>query len=140
MPTVEDAAAVLGIHLSEMTKNVVFLIKGEPVLVIARGQARVDKGILARLVGVGKKQVKLATSAQTLELTGFAAGCVPPFGHKVPLRTFIDESVLGLERVYGGTSDPNILISLPLDGLFQLTGGTVIAAQAWDIGDHAGNT
>ena len=126
MPTVKIAAAALGIAENTMTKNVVFLVKGEPVLVIARGSSLVDKRVLARHFGVGRKKVKLATPAQTFEATGFVAGCVPPFGHKTALPTFIDEEVCELERVYGGTSDPKVLISLPLDQLLTITGAKVM--------------
>ncbi len=127
MPTVEAAAAALGIRSDEMTKNLVFLVAGEPLLVIARGTALVDKRALARQMGVGRKQVKLATPAQTLEASGFAAGCVPSFGHKVPLPTLIDRSVLELARVYGGTSDPTVLISLAPADLLALTHATVLS-------------
>lgn len=127
MPTVEAAAAALGIPTDAMTKNVVFLVAGQPVLVIARGVGRVDRRLLAQHFGIGQKKVKLATPEQTWEATGFVAGCVPPFGHREPLTTFIDETVLGLERVYGGTSEPTVLLSVPPAGLLALTGGMVLA-------------
>ena len=126
-PTVQIAAQALGIPEDTMTKNVLFLIKGEPVLVIARGISLVDKRVLARHFGVGRKKVKLASAEQTFAATGFAAGCVPPFGHKTALPTFIDEGVCQLQRVYGGTSDPTVLISLPLDQLLAITKGNVMA-------------
>ena len=125
-PTVQIAAEALGISVEAMTKNVVFLVKGQPVLVIARGISLVDKRVLARQCGVGQKKVKLASAEKTLAATGFAAGCVPPFGHKTPLLTFIDKAVCELERVYGGTSDPNVLISLPLEQALAITRGKVI--------------
>lgn len=125
-PTVQLAAQALGISEDEMTKNVVFLIKGEPVLVIVRGTYLVDKRVLARHFGVGRKKVKLASGEQTLAATGFAAGCVPSFGHKTPLPTLIDKAICGLQRVYGGTSDPNVLVSLPLDQVLAITNATVM--------------
>ncbi len=126
MPTVEMAAAALGIPIEEMTKNLLFLVAGRPVLVIARGTERVDKRRVAQHWQVGGKKVKLATAEQTLEISGFEAGCVPSFGHRVPLPTLIDESVVRLPRVYGGTSDPMTLISLAPDDLLVLTQGTVL--------------
>jgi prolyl-tRNA editing enzyme YbaK/EbsC (Cys-tRNA(Pro) deacylase) len=126
MPTVEAAAVALGIAPEEMTKNVVFIVEGRPVLAIAAGETRVDDRALARHFGVGRKKVKLASAQQTFEATGFVAGCVPPFGHRELLPTLVDESVLQLERVYGGTGDPKVLISLPPDALLSLTNGVVL--------------
>lgn len=133
MPTVQEAAAALGIPTDTMTKNVVFFVEGQPVLVIARGVGRVDRRVLAQHFGIGQKKVKLATPEQTWEATGFVAGCVPPFGHRIPLPTFIDETVLGLERVYGGTSEPTVLLSVPPDGLLALTAGVVLGLMESEV-------
>jgi prolyl-tRNA editing enzyme YbaK/EbsC (Cys-tRNA(Pro) deacylase) len=83
------AAEALGIPVEEMTKNVLFFVRGEPVLVIGRGTERIDERRVAAHFGVGRKQVKLANGEQTLATTGFEAGCVPPFGHVVALRTLL---------------------------------------------------
>lgn len=129
MPTVQEAAAALGIPVDTMTKNLIFLVKGEPILVIVRGTSMVDKRTLARHFGVGRKKVKLATAQQTFDTTGFVAGCVPSFGHKTPLPTFIDEDIYQLERVYGGTSEAKVLISIPLNELIRLTKGEVMKVR-----------
>jgi prolyl-tRNA editing enzyme YbaK/EbsC (Cys-tRNA(Pro) deacylase) len=126
MPTVPLAAAALGIPVEAMTKNVLFFVQGEPVLVIARGIQRVDDRRIATHFGVGRKQVKLATGEQTLATTGFEAGCVPPFGHLIPLPTLIDAHVLTLPRIYGGTHDPMVLISVPTESLVEMVQATVL--------------
>lgn len=126
MPTVPLAAAALGIPVEAMTKNVLFFVQERAILVIARGVQRVDDRKIAAHFGVGRKQVKLATGEQTLATTGFAAGCVPPFGHFTPLPTLIDSQVMALDRVYGGTSDPNVLISVSSEALVELIQGTVL--------------
>ncbi|HEX9369799.1 MAG TPA: YbaK/EbsC family protein, partial [Roseiflexaceae bacterium] len=51
MPTVASAAAALGIPVAAMTKNIVCLAGGAPVLVIAAGLARIDDRALARHLG-----------------------------------------------------------------------------------------
>lgn len=126
MPTVPLAAAALGIAVEDMTKNVLFFVAGEPVLVIARGIQRVDDRRIAAHFGVGRKQVKLASGEQTLATTGFAAGCVPPFGHLTSLPTLIDSQVMELPRIYGGTSDPRVLISVPTDELPKMIEATIL--------------
>ena len=121
MPTVPLAAAGLGIDPAEVTKNVLFFVQGTAVLVIARGVQRIDERVVAGHFGVGRKEVKIASPDQTVAETGFVAGCVPPFGHRVPLPTLVDEEVMTLPRVYGGTSDPRVLISVAPDDLTRLT-------------------
>jgi prolyl-tRNA editing enzyme YbaK/EbsC (Cys-tRNA(Pro) deacylase) len=125
MPTVEDAAAAIGIPVAAMTKNIVCLVGDAPILVIAAGGSRIDDRALAAHFGVGRKKVGLATPDQAYALTGFVVGCMPSFGHREPLRTLIDAAVTPLERVYGGTGDPTVLISLRTRDLLALTGGTV---------------
>ena len=127
MPTVEAAAAALGVPVDAMTKNIVCLVAGLPLLVIAAGLSRVDDRALARHHGVGRKKVGLAAPDRAYEITGFVVGCMPSFGHRAALPTLIDAAVLQLDRVYGGTGDPTVLISLATRDLVALTGGTVAA-------------
>jgi prolyl-tRNA editing enzyme YbaK/EbsC (Cys-tRNA(Pro) deacylase) len=126
MPTVEAAADALGLPMSAMTKNIVWLAGGVAVLVIAAGQARIDDRALARQLGVGRKKVGLATPERAYAISGFVVGCMPSFGHRAPLPTLIDTAVAQLDRVYGGTGDPTVLISLATSDLIRLTNGTVV--------------
>src|SRR5689334_13052790 len=85
MPTVEAAAGALGIGLAAMTKNIVWLASSDPVLAIAAGQSRIDDRALARQFGVGRKQVSMAAPDRAYAITGFVVGCMPSFGHRMPL-------------------------------------------------------
>jgi prolyl-tRNA editing enzyme YbaK/EbsC (Cys-tRNA(Pro) deacylase) len=125
MPTVGDAAAALGVAVEAMTKNIVCIVAGAPVLVIAAGTSRIDDRALAQHFGVGRKKVGLAAPDHAYAITGFVVGCMPSFGHRAPLPTLIDQAVLRLGRVYGGTGDPTVLISLATHDLLALTRGTV---------------
>ena len=127
MPTVEAAADALGIPVAAMTKNIVWLAGDAAVLVIAAGQARIDDRALARQLGVGRKQVGLATPERAFAISGFVVGCMPSFGHRAALPTLIDAAVTQLDRVYGGTGDPTVLISLATSDLIRLTGGTIVS-------------
>src|SRR5262245_53732140 len=48
MPTVDSAAAALGIPVAAMTKNIIFLAAEQPILAIAAGQSRINDRTLAR--------------------------------------------------------------------------------------------
>ncbi len=123
MPTVESAAEAIGVPVAAMTKNIVWLVAGAPVLAIAAGLARIDDRALARRFGVARSKVGMASPERALELTGFVVGCMPSFGHRTRLPTLVDTAVLRLARVYGGTGDPAVLISLATADLLRLTGG-----------------
>jgi len=125
MPTVEAAADALGISVATMTKNIVWLAGDAAVLVIASGLTRIDDRALARQLGVGRKKVSLASPERAYAISGFVVGCMPSFGHRAPLPTLIDAAVAQLDRVYGGTGDPTVLISLATSDLLRLTSGTV---------------
>ena len=127
MPTVEAAANALGLPIAAMTKNIVWLAGGAAILVIAAGLARIDDRALARQLGVGRKKVGMATPERAYAISGFVVGCMPSFGHRAPLPTLIDTAVAQLDRVYGGTGDPTVLISLATSDLIRLTGGTIVA-------------
>jgi len=126
MPTVEAAAAALGLPVAAVTKNIVCLVAGAPVLAIAAGHARIDDRALAQRFGVGRKKVGLAKPDQAFAITGFVVGCMPPFGHRTPLPTLIDPAVMLLERIYGGTGDPTVLIGLAPGDLLKLTDGGIL--------------
>jgi prolyl-tRNA editing enzyme YbaK/EbsC (Cys-tRNA(Pro) deacylase) len=126
MPTVESAADALGIPVAAMTKNIVWLAGESAVLVVAAGQARIDDRALASQLGVGRKKIGLASPDRAYAISGFVVGCMPSFGHRAPLPTLIDTAVTQLDRVYGGTGDPTVLISLATADLIRLTGGSIV--------------
>jgi prolyl-tRNA editing enzyme YbaK/EbsC (Cys-tRNA(Pro) deacylase) len=121
-PTVPAAAAALGVSPAQIIKSLLFLVRDQPVLVIASGDRLVDRGILAARFGVGKKQVKLADAGTVLRLTGYPAGGVPPFGHPAPLLTLLDRAVLAWDAVYGGGGDDRTLLRVAPGELARATG------------------
>lgn len=121
-PTVPAAAAALGVTTGQIIKSLLFLVHDQPVLVIASGETRVDRGVLAARYGVGKKQVKLADAETVLRLTGYPAGGVPPFGHPEPLRTLLDRGVAAWDAIYGGGGDDHTLLRVSPDELARVTG------------------
>lgn len=124
--TVEGAAAALGVPPESIVKTLVFLVDGRPVVYITHGTQRVDPRILARHFGVGRKKVRLADPQTVLELTGYPAGGVPPFGHRTPLPTLIDARVLALPVVYAGGGDDHTMMRITPEALRQATQAVVV--------------
>ncbi len=128
-PTVPAAAAALGVTTSQIIKSLLFLVRDQPVLVIASGDTLVDRAVLATRFGVGKKQIKLADAATVLALTGYPAGGVPPFGHLTPLPTLLDRQVLAWEVIYGGGGDDHTLLRIAPVELARVTGAEWIDVE-----------
>jgi len=121
-PTVPAAAAALGVAPGQIIKTLLFLVRDAPALVIASGDAPVDRQPIAARFGVGKKQVKLADGATVLRLTGYPAGGVPPFGHVTALPVLLDRAVLAWAVIYGGGGDDHTLLRIAPAELARATG------------------
>lgn len=123
-PTVAAAAAVLGVAPAQIIKSVLFLADKEPVVVIASGEARLERKALADYLGVSRRRVKIASAEQVLAHTGYVAGSVPPFAYRRPLRTIVETAVTQLtyDHLYGGGGDMNALLQLTLPQLQQVVG------------------
>jgi prolyl-tRNA editing enzyme YbaK/EbsC (Cys-tRNA(Pro) deacylase) len=112
-PTVTTAAEAMGVSPDAIIKSVLFIIsKRHPLLVIANGERRIQQKAIARHLGVGKKQVKLASPAEVLRWCDYPIGGVPPFGHPTPLRTLVDPHVLDQPMVYGGGGTEQVLMRI----------------------------
>ena len=125
-PTVPAAAAALGVAPGQIIKSLLFLVRDEPVLVIASGDAPVDRAAVAARFGVGKKQVKLAGADTVLYLTGYPAGGVPPFGHATRVPVLLDTTVQRWEAIYGGGGDDHTLLRIAPAELARVTGAAWI--------------
>jgi prolyl-tRNA editing enzyme YbaK/EbsC (Cys-tRNA(Pro) deacylase) len=114
--TAADAAAAIGCEVGAICKSLVFRVGDEPLLVIASGANRVDE---ARF-GAQK-----ADAAFVREQTGFAIGGVPPYGHTRPLRTILDEDLLGYETVWAAAGTPSSVFPIAPTELVRRTGASV---------------
>lgn len=132
-PTVPAAASALGVQPEQIIKTLLFLVRRpgqpdappQPVVVISNGERRVDKKALTDHFGVGKNQIKLASAEQVLDLLGFPAGGVPPFGHRTPLPVLLDETVMALQThnqgvIFGGGGDDRTMMRLTVAELMRV--------------------
>ena len=125
-PTVESAAAAVGTNPDKVIKSLIFLVDGNPVLVIASGIQKVDRRTIAKHFEVGRKKVKLADADTVQTVTGFVVGAVPPIGHLTPLTVVIDEQVLGHDLVYGGGGGIDKLLEIDPKEILNYTNATAI--------------
>jgi prolyl-tRNA editing enzyme YbaK/EbsC (Cys-tRNA(Pro) deacylase) len=122
-PTVTAAAMALGVNERQIIKSLVFLVREDPLLVIASGTGLIDRRVLAERFGTGKKQVRLADAATVLRLTGYPVGGVPPFGHLIAVPVLLDKSIGKWDVVYGGGGDERTLLRISPAELASATKG-----------------
>jgi Cys-tRNA(Pro) deacylase len=67
-------------------------------LVLMHGDHEVSTKQLARLLDV--KAVSTASEADVEKSTGYIPGGVSPFGTRTPLSVYVEETILGLEKIY----------------------------------------
>ncbi len=125
-PTVPDAARALGVEPEQIIKSLIFVIKGEPLLIINNGIAKVDQRSIATHLEIGRKHVKFARPEQALEFAGYIVGSMPPFGHRQTLRTLIDPAILELEWIYGGGGDLDAMMRLTSAELMRVIKAEVV--------------
>ncbi|MCI0484638.1 MAG: YbaK/EbsC family protein [candidate division NC10 bacterium] len=123
-PTVESAAAALGVKPEQVIKSLLFLVDGSPYLVIVRGTARVDTARLLQALGAG--EARLGKKAEVEAITGFPVGGTPPFGHRQTVPVLIDRGVLDLEEIYAGGGADDVMLRLKVAALLQATHGRLL--------------
>ena len=121
--TAEEAAAAAGCALGQIVKTLAVYVADAPMLVLVAGDRRLDDRLLSARFGVGRKQVKFASAAQVLELTGYAVGGVCPFGLPAPLDVLVDESLRRFETVWSAGGTPNAIFPITLADLVGFTAG-----------------
>jgi prolyl-tRNA editing enzyme YbaK/EbsC (Cys-tRNA(Pro) deacylase) len=65
--TSQQAADNIGCELGQIAKSLCFMADGQPILVIASGDQRVDERKLAAMFNLSRKRVKTATPEQCIE-------------------------------------------------------------------------
>ena len=120
--TAAEAAAALGCAVGAIASSLLFVVDGDPLLVLTSGAHRVDTGTVAGLLGV--RTVERAPAARVREATGYAIGGVAPVGHPAPLRTLVDVDLRRHEVVWAAAGHPHAVFSCTFDELVRLTGGT----------------
>ena len=124
--TVQEAADAVGCQPAQIAKSLVFVADGDPVVVIASGDHRVDVDSVARALDVA--ELRQAAPEEVRAATGFPVGGVPPFAHGLPV--VLDQDLLRHERVWAAGGDGNSLFEVAPRELLACTGATVVTVGA----------
>lgn len=119
--TAAEAAAALDCEVGAIASSLLFLVDGEPLLVMTSGRHRVDTDVLS--CQIGAKTIEMATAKQVRSATGQAIGGVAPVGHPAPVRTVVDEALRCYDTIWAAAGTPHTVFPLTYDQLTALTGG-----------------
>lgn len=122
--TAADAAAAIGVDVSQIVKSLIFAVDGEVVLAYVSGANQLDEAKLAAAAG-GERCSRV--DADTVRAaTGYPIGGVPPFGHATHLRVFIDPDLLVHDEVWAAAGTPHDVFGLAPADLVAASEGTVV--------------
>ena len=117
--TVALAAEALGVAPGQIAKTLSLRLDDEVVLLVARGDARIDNrkykdrfGQKARMLGLEEVERE----------TGHPVGGVCPFGLARPLRVFCDVSLRTFDEVYPAAGAPDAAVRITPERLAAITG------------------
>lgn len=126
--TAEEAAAACGCAVGQIIKSLVFRGRqsGKPMLLLVSGVNRVDQAGVAAVIG---EALDRPDAAFVREVTGFAIGGIPPFGHAQPLPTWLDEDLLQYETVWAAAGSPEAVFEVDPRRLVEAIGAMVIVVK-----------
>jgi prolyl-tRNA editing enzyme YbaK/EbsC (Cys-tRNA(Pro) deacylase) len=123
--TVAEASATLGVPPTRIVKSLLFASPGgDYLLVIASGEAKIDRQRLAEIAGLPK--LKLASPETVLAVTGCAVGGMPPVGHTGSLPVLVDRAVLDEPEVYGGGGRVDAVLRILPEDIVRLNQATLV--------------
>ena len=116
--TVERAAQALGVAPALIAKSLAFKVKDRAVLVVTKGDARIDNQKFKKQF---QAKAKMMSPDEVLEITGHPVGGVCPFGLKQSMEIYLDESLKSFDRVYPAAGSRNSCIEISPEELVRLT-------------------
>lgn len=117
--TVELAAQALGVEPELIAKTLAFKARDRGVLVVTRGDARIDNRKFKDTFGV---KARMMSPEEVLEKTGHPVGGVCPFAIKDDLEIYLDASLRQFERIYPAAGSKNSCIEITPEDLCMITG------------------
>lgn len=128
--TAQEAANAIGCTLAQIVKSLLFVVDGQPAIVLMSGANQLDDRKLAGLCQVSRKKIERADADMAREATGFAIGGIPPFGYSSRLPTYIDQDFLQFEVIWAAAGTPNAVFPITPEALARATQGLVVDLKA----------
>ena len=121
--TVLAAAETLGVVPGQIAKTLALRIGERVVLLVARGDARLDNQKTKAAFGA---RPRMLDADETLAVTGHPVGGVCPFGLAKPLPIYCDVSLQAFDLVYPAAGSLNSSVRVAPERLAALVGAVWI--------------
>ncbi len=110
--TAQEAAAACNCDVSQIVKSLIFRTgeTAQAVLLLVSGRNRVDEEKVAATIG---EPLVRPDADFVRQVTGYAIGGVPPFGHAEPMITYMDTDLLRHDTVWAAAGTPKAVFSIP---------------------------
>ena len=123
--TVALAAQAHGVEPGRIAKTLAFrLADGRIILLVARGDARIDNRKFKAAFGKGR----MLEAEEIERVTGHPVGGVCPFGLAEDLPVHLDESLLAFDEVLPAAGDVHSAVRISPSLMAELTGGQWVDA------------
>lgn len=109
--TVELAAEALHCEPCRIAKTLSFMVDGNPILIVAAGDAKIDNPKYKAQFGT---KAKMLTPAEAEALVGHAVGGVCPFAVNTGVTIYLDESLKRFQTVFPACGSSNSAIELTI--------------------------
>jgi prolyl-tRNA editing enzyme YbaK/EbsC (Cys-tRNA(Pro) deacylase) len=122
--TAEEAAKACGCDVAQIVKSLIFqgVDTKRPHLLLVSGANRVNEEKSADVIG---EKLTRPNAAFVRDVTGFAIGGIPPFGHTTPMRTLMDEHLLQFDVIWAAAGTPHAVFPVSPAALRDALGATV---------------
>ncbi|MFW0976293.1 YbaK/EbsC family protein [Leclercia pneumoniae] len=119
--TVALAAAAHNVAPGQIAKTLSLKVKNEVILVVAKGDARLDNKKLKEAFGA---KARMLSSDEVVTLTGHPVGGVCPFGLENPLAVYCDVSLREFEEVLPAAGAIHSAVRISPERMATLTDAT----------------
>ncbi|WP_457599914.1 proline--tRNA ligase [Hydrogenivirga sp.] len=103
--TIEELAGFLKVSPDRILKSVLYIVNGEPVLVLIRGDREIDENKLE--IVLGTENFRLAGDEEVKELLGTEKGFIGIFNLPEGIRVLWDNSLYGVKNMVVALNEPD---------------------------------
>jgi len=121
-----ESARQLGVDEHSVVKTLVMQDeKGAPLIVLMHGDRQVSTKNLAR--AIGSKSVEPCPPEAAERASGYQVGSTSPFATRKAMPVFVEETILGLQRIFINGGRRGYLICIAPRVLTELLGATPVS-------------
>jgi Cys-tRNA(Pro)/Cys-tRNA(Cys) deacylase len=117
-----EAVAALGVDADQVFKTLVADTGDELLVAVVPVSCSLDLKALAR--SAGAKRAVMADPAVAERSSGYVRGGISPFGHRKPLRTFVDETAFLFDEVNVSAGRRGLELVVAPQALIEVLGAT----------------